>query len=166
MMVTIERSSHPTIGIDWEFQVALHKSNWVIERYIVREHGVVVWGPSPRTLIDPISPRELREAVCEQLSDFWYAQLAEPGWLRPRHYQAFAVLTLCWALYTLSQGTVTSKPEAAACAYQALYPQWQPVIERSLIWRHQHEIDDLTATLDFLRYAIQRGIETCGPAVS
>ena len=153
---------HPTIGVDWEFHVGQHGSNWVIERYIVREHGVIVWGPSPTTLIDPISPLELRKAVCEQLKDFWYPQLAGPEWLRPRDYQSFAVLTMCRALYTLSQGTVASKPAAAAWAQHDLDSQWGPIIEQALAWRHHHERDDLTETLGFLRYAVMHGIEVCG----
>ena len=153
---------HPTIGVDWEFHVGQHGSNWVIERYIVREHGVVLWGPSPRTLIDPIPPNELRKAVCEQLRDFWYPQLVGPEWLRPRDYQSFAVLTLCRALYTLSQGTVASKPAAAAWTQQALDPQWRPIIQQALTWRHHHERDDLTETLGFLRYAVMHGLEMCG----
>jgi hypothetical protein len=157
---------HPTIGNDWEFHVAQHGSRWVIERQIVREYGVIVWGPSPRTLIDPISLRELQEAVCELLRDFWQAQLTGPEWLRPRHYQAFAVLTMCRALNTLSQGTVISKPEAASWACQTLDPKWRPVIERALIWRHQHERDDLTETLDFLRYSVAHGKEMCGSSIS
>src|SRR5215469_5000271 len=64
-------AQHPTIGSDWEFQVARHGSNWIIERHIVREHGVIVWGPSPRSLIDPVSPHELRTAVYEALEQFW-----------------------------------------------------------------------------------------------
>lgn len=153
---------HPGIGVDWEFHVAQHGSNWIIERHILRERGVVVWGPSPRTLIDAIPPHELRQAVCEQVRDFWHAQLDGPEWLRPRDYQSFAVLTLCRALHTLSQGTVVSKPAAAAWARQALDPTWRPIIDRALIWRHQHEKDDLTETLVFLRYAVMYSMEVCG----
>ncbi len=154
-------ASHPTIGVDWEFHVGHHESHWVIERFIVREHGIIIWGPSPKELIDPIPPSALREAVCEKLRIFWQAQLSGPAWLRPRDYQAFAVLTLCRALYTLKQGTIVSKPEAAAWAYQTLDPEWQPIIKRALIWRQQHAEDDLTETLDFLRFAIAYGLELC-----
>jgi Domain of unknown function (DUF4111)/Nucleotidyltransferase domain len=154
-----QNAHHPTIGVDWEFHVAGHGSNWVIERYIVREHGVIVWGPSPRTLIDAISQGELREAVCEMLRDFWQKQLTGPEWLRPRDYQAFAVLTMCRALYTLSEGRVVSKPEAAAWASRTLDPKWRLLIERALAWRHQHEKDDLTETLGFLRFALIYGKE-------
>ncbi len=157
-----QNAFHATIGVDWEFHVGQHGSYWVIERYIVREHGVVVWGPSPSTLIDPVSQRELREAVCEMLRGFWNDQLTGPEWLRPRDYQAFAVLTMCRAFYTLSGGSVVSKPEAAAWACQTLDAKWRPVIERALDWRHQHEKDDLTETLDFLRFAVMYGKELCG----
>lgn len=144
---------HPGTGFDWPFQVAEHGSNWIIERHIVREHGVVVYGPSPQALIDPVSPEELRAAVYEHLQNFWQSQLNEPEWLRPRDYQAFAILTLCRALYTLHSGTVSSKPQAAAWA-QETYPGWKPMIERALQWRSQHEKDDLTETMAFLREAL------------
>jgi hypothetical protein len=155
-----ENASHPTIGVDWPFQIAWHGSNWIIERHIVREHGMIVWGPSPQTLIDPIALDELRVAVCEQLKRFWQNQLDEPEWLRPRDYQAFAVLTLCRALYTLHHGAVSSKPKAATWA-QEVYPRWKPMIERALLWRSRHENDDMTETMIFLREALKQAQEMC-----
>jgi hypothetical protein len=140
--------------------VGLHGSNWILERQLVREHGVIVWGPSPQTLIDPVSPQEVRAAVCEQLKNSWQPRLNDRDWLRPRHYQAFAVLTLCRALYTLQHGTVSSKPQAAAWT-QEVYPQWRPIIEKALTWRSQHEIDDLTDTMAFLHAALQRALGLC-----
>jgi hypothetical protein len=151
---------HPTIGTDWPFQVGLHGSNWILERQIVREHGVIVCGPSPQTLIDPVPPQEVRAAVCEQLKNSWQPRLNDRDWLRPRHYQAFAVLTLCRALYTLQHGTVSSKPQAAAWT-QEVYPQWRPIIEKALTWRSQHEIDDLADTMTFLHAALQQALELC-----
>jgi hypothetical protein len=150
---------HPTIGVDWPFHVGEHGPNWIIERYIVREHGVVLYGPSPQTLIDPISIRELQAAVRKQLKERWQSSLlTDPEWLRPRNYQAFAVLTLCRALYTLHDGTISSKPQAAAWA-QERYPQWRPIIERSLAWRSQVEKDDLTETLTFLQDALTEALK-------
>jgi hypothetical protein len=150
---------HPTIGIDWPFHIGEHGPNWIIERYIVREHGIIVYGPSPQMLIDPITPQELRIAVREQLKSRWQSSLlTDPEWLRPRDYQAFAVLTLCRALYTLHDGTISSKPQAAAWA-QAMYPQWRPIIERSMAWRSQHEKDELTETLAFLQEALMEALK-------
>lgn len=147
---------HPTIGVDWEFGLGEHGPNWIIERWIVRERGVTVWGSPPRTLIDPVSPDELRAATRDTILDRWPGRLHDPEWLRPREYQAFAILTMCRALYTLERGVVASKPVAAAWARDTLAPPWPDLIARALAWRGDQRPDDPTATLAFIRYTIAR----------
>ncbi len=149
---------HPTIGADWSFGIRAHGSNWVIERQIVRAHGLVIWGPAPKTLIDPVSADELRAAVWEALDGFWRAQCdgPEPEWLRTRDYQAFAFLTMCRALYTLTYGDVASKPTAATWVQATLPPPWPDVIARALTWRHDTRPDDMAAMLAFVRHTIDR----------
>ncbi len=82
--------------------------------------------------------------------------LEDPSWLRDRECQAFAVLTMCRALYTLRHGAVVSKPAAARWAREALDYRWAAVIERALAWRHQPQADDLDETLHFLWYTLER----------
>lgn len=145
-----------TIGVDWPFGLAQHGSQWVIERHIVRERGVTLWGPPPATLIDPVSPADLRGAVRDALRDSWARRVEQPDWLGTRRYQAFAILTLCRALYTLERGGVASKPDAAAWARATLPARWTAAIDRALAWRHDPEAEDPTETLAFLRYALGR----------
>lgn len=154
-------AAHPTIGVDWDFGVREHGSTWIIERHVVRERGVTVWGPPPATLIDPVTPDELKAAVCDSLG-FWQRALSDSAWLEPRDYQAFAVLTMCRVLYTLNRGEVVSKPDAAAWALESLDPAWRPLIERVLVWRHQHERDDLSETVDFIQFTLEQGSDQCG----
>ncbi len=157
-----EQANHPTIGVDWGFHIGEHGNNWIIERQIVREHGVVIYGPAPQTLIDPVPPQELRAAVCRHLKTQWQQMLAgDLEWLRPRNYQAFAALTMCRALYTLQHTTTVSKPQAAAWA-QEHYPQWRPIIERAMAWRSQTEVDDLTETVAFVHEAQAQALAFCG----
>ena len=149
---------HPTIGVDWAFGIGEHDNSWIIERHIVREHGVVIYGPPPETLIDPISSNQLRAAVRGALDGFWRERLdgPEPEWLRTREYQAFAILTMCRALYVLAHGEVVSKPAAAAWARDTLPPPWPDLIAKALIWRHDKHPDDMTEMLAFIRYTIER----------
>jgi Domain of unknown function (DUF4111)/Nucleotidyltransferase domain len=149
---------HPTIGADWEFGIGAHNENWVIERAIVRERGVVIAGPPAPTLIDPITPDELRAAVRACLDPFWERQTEgqEPEWLRRRHYQAFAILTMCRACYTLEHGTVPSKFAAAQWAQETLPPPWPALIARALSWRSDHAPDDMTEMRSFIRYTVRR----------
>lgn len=151
-----EHARHPTLGADWEFQIALLDENWVLKRCILREHGIVVWGPPPATLIDPVSADELRRVIRAQLRDVWEQRAVDPEWLREREYQAFSILTLCRALQTLRHGSLASKPSAAAWATTE-YPRWQAPITWALAHRSDHSLADeaeTTATTAFLRAAL------------
>jgi hypothetical protein len=151
-------SRHPTIGADWEFGIGEHHANWVIESALLRERGVVLAGPPPASLIAPVAPDDLRAAVRTMLRDFWrpLTEGPPPEWLRPRHYQAFAILTMCRALSTLEHGTVASKPVAARWARETLPPPWPALIARALRWRADHTPDDMTEMLAFIRYTVAR----------
>jgi predicted nucleotidyltransferase len=157
---------HPTIGHDWPFKLGFHDANWVIERAIVRERGVVLYGPPPETMTDPVSPEQLRAATCQQLTDVWQPRIDDHDdqWPRAGLYPAFAVLTLCRALYTLQHGAFCSKPVAAAWAVQT-HPAWEPVIT----WAEAHRADyDETTPAEFaevlamLREVITETKSRCG----
>jgi hypothetical protein len=155
---------HPTIGNDWPFQIGFHDANWVIERAIVRERGVVLYGPPPETLTDPVSPEQLRVATCQQLADVWRSRIEDPDWPRAGLYSAFAVLTLCRALYTLRHGAFCSKPVAAAWAAQT-YPAWEPRIAWALA--HRADVTDVLPSefdeaLAMLREAFAEAQSWCG----
>ncbi len=137
------------------FFLARHESDWVIQRYILREHGVAVAGPPIRPMIDPVQPDEIRQGVRGVLRGWWTSMLDNPSWLRNGEYQAYAVLTMCRALYTLHHGTIASKPVSARWARAELDQSWAPLIEWAITWQHADRSDRLTATLDFIRYTVK-----------
>lgn len=50
-------ATHPKMEAPEEYPaMKWHRTNTVIHRYIVREHGVVLFGLDPRPLIDPVRP--------------------------------------------------------------------------------------------------------------
>lgn len=59
-------------------------SNWIIQRYTLRENGVVLAGPPPHTLIDPVQPNDIRQAVRGILRDWWQPMLSERNRLAAR----------------------------------------------------------------------------------
>jgi hypothetical protein len=148
----------PTVGSDWDFGLGRPGPTWVLDRWVTRERGVVVTGPDPRELIDPIGPDALRAAVRASLLEGWAGWARDPGWLRPRAYQAFAVLTMCRDLYALEHGVVVSKPVAAAWAGRRLPPPWPGLVERVLGWRADWRPDDqgLADTLGFVTWVVER----------
>ncbi len=149
---------HPSIGVDWEFGVYPHGRDWIIQRHILRRQGVSLAGPPPQTLIDPVSPDDIRQAVRSTLRDWWQGHLEDPRRLQSREYQAFAVLTMCRALHTLQSGEIVSKPAAADWAKRALAPRWAGLIDRALTFEHDDRVDDVAETQEFIRYTLHLGL--------
>lgn len=150
------RALHPVIRCDGSFGLDEHRSEWVIQRHIVRTHGITVVGPSPETLIDPITPAELRLAQLRLLEEWWRPMLADLFRLESSEYQAYAILTMCRALYTLESGRIASKPEAVRWAGQVLEPHWADLARRALAWRHGDQHDLREGALALLQYTLDR----------
>jgi hypothetical protein len=144
------------LGVDGHFAREPLGNDWVIQSYVIREHGLIVTGPDPSTLIDPILPEALREAELATLRWWWAPQLENSSRLHSREYQAYAVLTMCRALYTLHFGTVASKPVAAYWAQMELGKRWAALIQRSLACHEADGVNDLTEALEFIRYTLDR----------
>ncbi len=145
----------PSLRVDGSFGVDGHGSDWVIQLYTLREQGVVLVGPEPQTLIDPILPDDLRRAALATLHEWWAPMLHDPARLHSREYQAYAALTMCRALYTLQHGTVGSKTVAARWTQETLGETWAALIDQALAWPSAPQVDSLDATLDFVRYTLK-----------
>ena len=155
-----DQRSYPIAASGRDLAHHRQSPSWVLDRWVAREHGLTVAGPRPSGLIDPVGPQALRAAVRELVLSFWAAQLQgpAPAWLRPRSDQAFAVLSMCRALYCLEHGRVVSKPAAAAWASRRLGPPWPELVARALGWRADQCPDDdgLGATLALVADAVTR----------
>jgi len=155
-----DHCSYPIAASERALALGRQSPTSVLDRWVAREHGLTVSGPRPSALIDPIGPEALRTTARELLSGFWAAQLdsSAPAWLRPRNYQAFAVLSMCRALYCLVHGEVVSKPAAAAWASRWLQPPWPELVARALRWRSDQlpDRDGLDATLGLVADAVAR----------
>jgi hypothetical protein len=129
-------------------------TDWVVQRYSLREYGITLLGPPIRSLIDPISPSALRSAVVELLHFWWEPMLNDGSHLQHNGYQAYAVATFCRMLYTLEKGGLISKPAAGRWAMRQLDARFAPLIERALAY--QLSPADIPATREFLRYTLDR----------
>jgi predicted nucleotidyltransferase len=142
-----------------QFYLAALGSDWILQRYILREQGVVLAGPPLDTLIDPVSTDEVRQAVCSYLEDWWKPMISRspevPFRLEDDAYQAYTVLSMCRALYTLRHGGILSKPAAARWALQALDSPWHPLVRRALDWRPGSRMDALEETMALVQYTVE-----------
>lgn len=137
-----------------KFYIDRHGSDWIIQRYIVREYGVVIAGPDPKTLIDPITPDEVRAAVMGIFHEWWVPMLDDSTWLREHgsNYHGYTVITMCRTLHALHHGRIVSKPVAIQWARENLDSGWHPLIERAVASQYGRHAEFLNETLDFIRF--------------
>ena len=156
-----EHALHPNIewGSGERLKMVVHDHWWTIHRYILRERGITLAGPSPETLIDPVTPADLRQAMLPILNSWGANILDHPQLIQSHGYQSYAVLTVCRIQYTLQLGEVASKTKAASWAKENLEEKWSGLIDRAVIGRHQWQLpvdpEDAILTLDFIRYTLE-----------
>lgn len=146
---------YPRIERGGELAVEEHHTDSIIQRFITRKHGLILAGPDPTTLIDPVSSRDLRQAVLD-LRWWWELQLTDTSRVEQSGYQAYAILTMCRILYTLEHGDIVSKPTAARWVQRNRCKHSAELVERALAWRPGMPMDHLDETLDFIRFTLAR----------
>lgn len=105
--------------------------DWLINWWVVRSYGVALAGPEPEQVIPAITREEFLQAVREQVHA-WSSYITETRHSRP--YQAYAILTLCRALYACANGEQVSKQRAGLWAADH-FPEWSALIHNALAWR-------------------------------
>jgi predicted nucleotidyltransferase len=152
---------HPTVYRGEEFGRREHKWNWVLERKLVREHGMTLLGADPKGLIDPVSADEVRDAIRAVLREWveWADEPDDPDWFLPLSHKAYVVETMCRALYTLEEGELRSKAHAVAWALDALTEPWRSLVERSQQWRTDDRVDAETTpeVMRFIYWTARQG---------
>lgn len=162
---TIKTRQHPIANISpgEPFHRLTSRREWLLEWYLIRERGLTLLGPPPQTIIEPISHDEFIEAVRDHAR-------AWPDWvgeMRTLEGQAYAILTMCRALYACTNGEQVSKKQAGLWAANEL-PEWSALIRDALAWRQsakERRIPDQAAREETARFvnAMVRRILT-GPA--
>ncbi len=153
---------HPDEG----FTVQPLGSDFLIQKRILRQHGITVFGPRAAKVVAPVTNGELRQAQVDTLREWWLPQLEFPGQLLKRVYQAYAVVTMCRALCLLVTGEVVTKPEAAVWALGGPYLEpWHPLIRSAISYPGGVQPDQRDATLDFIRFTLdEAGIGHAAPS--
>ena len=147
--------NYPSIGADWDFRMGGQGTEGVIQRFNLREQGIVLAGPPLKDLIDPVTSDQIRQATYDLLIEWWVPMLTDATRLASSEYQAYAVLTMCRMLYTLQTSEIVSKPAAARWAMDHLGPRWADLIQTALAWQRGMEMDDLAAVQELIRYTFK-----------
>jgi len=133
--------------------------NTKVVRWILRERGVVLSGPKPSTLIDPIPVDVLRQEVYSVITGWGKEILSNPERFNNRYYQSFIVLNYSKMLYDLHTGEINSKRAGAEWAKHNLDKSWSGLIDRTWAGRPNPAVSvrqpadafDFQRTLEFVQ---------------
>jgi hypothetical protein len=103
--------------------------NTAVVRWSLREYGIVLQGPDPKELVDPVSSDELRADALWAIGEWeaWIPTLER--W--SARLQPDSVIAYCRMLQTVETGQLRSKPESAEWALGFVDPEWRALIEAS-----------------------------------
>lgn len=137
--------------------------NTVLVRWVVREMGVILAGPPPATLVDPIPVEALRQEIMAVIHEWGSEIIAEPDRFANHFYQLFILQNYCRMLHDLIQGYPGSKQAGTEWAKINLDPKWIDLINRSwarrgnayVTARQPADAEDYQATQEFVQYIMQ-----------
>lgn len=149
------------------YEESTHDNQWHV-RWILRERGITLVGPNPKTILKSIPLNEMLNEIKRtmlQVLKIFQDEIERPlSFWNSRFGQSFTVLTYCRMLHTLHTGTVQSKKAGAKWAKEFVDPKWEKLIDqawkeregvRFLVKIHQRaEQTLLYETLEFIKYAI------------
>ncbi len=112
--------------------------DWLVEWYCVQEYAITLFGVDKSEVIPYIDKSEFIQQTCNYARSFKERIQESKG--NP-YSQAYIILTLCRALYTLKNGEQISKPGAARWAADFL-PEYRELITHALAWRRERKLTD------------------------
>ena len=135
-MFRTKRHSMGNISPGEPFHIIEAGAEWLVNWYFVQTYGLVLYGSPAAEIIPPLSEQDFIDAVREHIL-MWREYIND---LSEWHgSQAYAIMTMCRGLYTVTHREHVSKQKAADWAIGA-FPQWAELIRHAIVWRQaQHD---------------------------
>ncbi|KTD24970.1 Streptomycin 3''-adenylyltransferase [Legionella lansingensis] len=118
------------------FNIKNAGTDWLINYYLLQNKSLILFGPSPKSIIAPVSKSEFVAHVKKQAVEWkdWIVHTRES-----LGYQYYVVLTLCRALYVIHHHEQGSKLKAGTWTLTQ-FPKWKDLIQRALIRSNQMDV--------------------------
>lgn len=111
---------------------------WIMNWYVLQEKSMTLFGVPPKTIVEPISKYEFTQAIKAHINS-WRKYIDD---MHKRKGQAYAILTMCRALYAIKNGEQASKKQAAQWTMKKL-PEWSNLIKNAILWREARNDDQV-----------------------
>ena len=85
----------PYYGESTLYEAAPYGNEWIINQYLLYQHGIAIIGPPFKTLSSPINISDVQKASMRDLFKEWEPKITDRKWLKNSHYQSYLILNLC-----------------------------------------------------------------------
>ncbi len=162
MLITLSppKAPRPYYNCGTFFTEAHYGNEWIINNYLLYEHGISLFGPDFKELINAIDIAEVQKACIRDLFQEWEPKIIDPEWLGNGHYQSYIILNLCRILYTVMQRPTGSKTVAASWVKNEFGSQWQDLIEVAEQWQYGKEMTLQKEVILFIKFVMKKVSET------
>ena len=135
------------------YDEATYGNEWLINNYLLYNHGISVYGPDFKTLLQgPIHINEIKKACINDFYKEWIPKINDDEWLSNSHYQSYLVLNICRILYTINKLDVANKQKSCNWV-KTKYPEWNGLIEEAEKWNYDIAMDRKNIVKDFIVFA-------------
>ena len=146
--------ARPYYGEGVLYSESHYGNEWIINLYLLYNHGIAILGPKCSELLQPIKIKDVQEACIKDLFKEWEPKLREQEWLDNSHCQSYLVLNLCRILNTVINATVLSKKKSATWVKEKYPHQWKELIQTAEDWHYGIEMKQKKEALEFLQFVI------------
>jgi hypothetical protein len=146
------KTPRPYLGEGTFYAEAPYGNEWIINQYLLYNHGIPLLGPDFKTLVKPINIEDVRAACIRDLFEEWEPKMTDPTYLNNSHYQSYVVLNLCRILYTVVCHSTLSKKASASWVKSEFDPQWNTLIQTAEDWSYGKEMNLKEEVIEFIQF--------------
>ena len=150
------KTPRPYIGEGIFYPEAPYGNEWIINQYLLYNHGISLLGPDFKILVKPIDIEDVRAACIQDLFEEWDPKIYNPEWLNNSHYQSYIVLNLCRILYTVMRHATTTIKVSASWVKCELAPRWSSLIQTAEDWHYGKEMNLKEQTIEFIQFVVSK----------
>lgn len=133
-------------------------AEWIFERYILRNSGIVLFGELIKTKLEPISSLEIQNAAKELLKSWWKPLIENQVDILTDEYLAYAVLTMCRIECSIITGEVKSKKESAQWMMKYVRQDKIALINDALSWEKGQSFKYEEEAMNFINDTLSKNI--------
>src|SRR3990167_7541115 len=162
MLASTERPKEPRPYVNGgKVSESRYGNEWILNLHVIYERGITLLGTDVKELFPKINIDIVRQASKKDLHDDWEPKLDDPAPFTRKdydssHLQAYAVLTMCRALYRAKNDDVASKRVASGWVKKTYGEPWVDLVEKAENWQHGKLMNADKETLAFIKFTLEK----------